>query len=926
MFATTLGLCLYALLVWRQYQIENSEWPASRALRNITGETSSLPISDALVNTAWHDLQAICRTPHSYNSVQHAYVREYLLQRVRQTIAEAPAGASEYIELIDASEGSISVMHFHHVDRVYFESENIYAIVKGTTDVPGVMLTGHYDSVSTSYGTTDDGISIVTLLALFRYYSTHRPARTILFHFDTGEELGMLGSSAFVQHSAMNFVNYFVNLEGAGAGGRAALFRGSNYEALRAFGKLDDSVGNVMMQDAFHLGLVQSATDYQCYDEAGLRGLDIAFYKPRARYHSPYDSIKSTHRGALRYMLESAASLASFLSSEEPELVTEENKEVLGVFFDVFERFQVVVPLPIFAKISLALIIAGPVVVLLLLLYFAYVKSVKLQWSCWLRFPAVILALLATNAGLTYLFAKLNPDIIYSSDMPTFAILVTCLFITCASLHVAHSLSPSQSELSMMFEVAFWFWLMGAGSVYLLFNAEIGGSYVIIVQYTGSTIALVCALLTSAASAEQNTPKRKKKTRGATVKAKQARSKITEKTTLMSKKVKQTQIGKKLGFNTVSLTALRFAEILFGVLVPAVLLLPVMFFTVNALRYGAADGSNGLLAYGVVSIISTSLLLALAPYIAYLIRHRIFLSFSVYFITLVVVVSLIATSLTTFPFTEQVPLKVYVEQTINLTDANTGTWREGGEMNLVGLTEYMPLLLDDIPTANNFTCVPFGKRGTLSRCSYPALPPRPFAAASSMPSSTWLNAAAHRDSPSSFVISIHSAFSRGGELVISSDAYTDTIPALSFDVVASPYFADVVAGDHSASEYIANLTRFEFWSRCDLASPTACNGTAPFKIRISAPDGSTLDDTLVTHLTATAYYDEWIPRVGTFFPSAASRNASVSVAKTDRSFADGELGVLPAFDELLQYLPKWATFQKRDSGIVRVSKNVRLVS
>lgn len=71
---------------------------------------------------------------------------------------------------------------------------------------------------------------------------------------------------------------------------------------------------NVFFADAFSRGVIRSATDYSVYEEAGLDGLDFAFYKGRSRYHTGYDSVSGMQgsKKALWAMMEAThgASLA----------------------------------------------------------------------------------------------------------------------------------------------------------------------------------------------------------------------------------------------------------------------------------------------------------------------------------------------------------------------------------------------------------------------------------------------------------------------------------------------------------------------------------------------------------------------------------------------------------------------------------------
>lgn len=49
--------------------------------------------------------------------------------------------------------------------------------------------------------------------------------------------------------------------------------------------------GSVLSADAFKRGVIRSGTDFSVYEAAGLKGLDLAFYQKRSRYHTKYDSV-----------------------------------------------------------------------------------------------------------------------------------------------------------------------------------------------------------------------------------------------------------------------------------------------------------------------------------------------------------------------------------------------------------------------------------------------------------------------------------------------------------------------------------------------------------------------------------------------------------------------------------------------------------
>lgn len=76
---------------------------------------------------------------------------------------------------------------------------------------------------------------------------------------------------------------------------------------------------NVLFADAFSRGVVRSATDYSVYEQAGLNGLDFAFYKGRSRYHTWYDSISGMEGGkkALWAMMEATHGASLALANED---------------------------------------------------------------------------------------------------------------------------------------------------------------------------------------------------------------------------------------------------------------------------------------------------------------------------------------------------------------------------------------------------------------------------------------------------------------------------------------------------------------------------------------------------------------------------------------------------------------------------------
>lgn len=62
---------------------------------------------------------------------------------------------------------------------------------------------------------------------------------------------------------------------------RPMLFRTSSLDVTSAFRSVSRPHGSTLSSDAFKRKLIRSGTDFSVYEAAGMRGLDLAFYRQR---------------------------------------------------------------------------------------------------------------------------------------------------------------------------------------------------------------------------------------------------------------------------------------------------------------------------------------------------------------------------------------------------------------------------------------------------------------------------------------------------------------------------------------------------------------------------------------------------------------------------------------------------------------------
>ena len=286
------------------------------------------------------------------------------------------------------------------------------------------------------------------MLQLLSYFTEQKnwPKRTVILLLNNGEEDFLNGAKAFMRHPISQVPHTFLNLEGAGAGGRATLFRSTDTEVTKYYGASKHPFGTVVSGDGFKRGLIRSETDYKVfYGELGLRGLDVAFMEPRARYHTVEDSTRETSLKSVWHMLSASIATVSGLAADTSDNFSgsEERREdgkvdagtgTDAVWFDLLGQAFVVLRLNTFFALCVTLLVVAPLTLIGLTVGLskadknylfarkAYVHSsdddeaINLYgWRGFFRLPIVFAIATAAVVGLAYLVVRVNPLIVYSS-------------------------------------------------------------------------------------------------------------------------------------------------------------------------------------------------------------------------------------------------------------------------------------------------------------------------------------------------------------------------------------------------------------------------------------------------------------------------------------------------------------------------------
>ncbi len=272
-------------------------------------------------------VQAISGQAHPVGSAAHAEVQAYIRQEL------AALGLESQVQAV-----------FSRRFGVGAQVENIVARLPGSGQTgKAVLLVGHYDSVSTGPGASDNASAVATLLETARALKYGGPlSNDVIFLFSDGEELGLLGAAAYVnEHPWAKETGLVLNFEARGRTGPVYTFETSTNNAwlMDEYAKANPyPVTNSLMYEAYRQ--LPNDTDYTVFKNAGYPGLNFAFIGEMTYYHSPLDTPANMDLGSLQQEGTTAVSLTRHFGNLDLTTTSAEN----AVYFNTLGKRMVVYP------------------------------------------------------------------------------------------------------------------------------------------------------------------------------------------------------------------------------------------------------------------------------------------------------------------------------------------------------------------------------------------------------------------------------------------------------------------------------------------------------------------------------------------------------------------------------------------------------
>ncbi|MEK6283543.1 MAG: M20/M25/M40 family metallo-hydrolase [Acidobacteriota bacterium] len=285
----------------------------------------SVPPTEFSAERALKHLIVIAQRPHPVGTAEHSAVCNYIQNEL------AALGLSPEVQRTSTA-------------------TNILVRLKGTSDEKAILLVGHYDTVPTSPGASDDGSAVVGILETLRALKSSRPLRNdVIALFSDGEEVGSLGAKAFVyQHPWARDVGVVLNFEARGTSGPAIMFETSDKNGwlIKEFAKAAPHPAANSLAPAIY-ELLPNNTDLTVFKEAGFAGLNFAYIIGLNYYHTPLDNLTNIDHRSLQHQGSTALALTRHFGNLNLTSMAHEDE----VYFDllnsaiIFYSEQWVMPL-----------------------------------------------------------------------------------------------------------------------------------------------------------------------------------------------------------------------------------------------------------------------------------------------------------------------------------------------------------------------------------------------------------------------------------------------------------------------------------------------------------------------------------------------------------------------------------------------------
>ncbi|HSR97748.1 MAG TPA: M20/M25/M40 family metallo-hydrolase, partial [Kofleriaceae bacterium] len=291
---------------------------------------ASVAADDFDLGRAIAHLRTIAAESHFIGTPAHDRVRDYILAEA----ARIPGVRAE-LQTVEAS--------YRTWDPIAVATvSNVVARLPGSGAGRAVLVVAHYDSTPTGPGAADDGSAVAAMLEVLRLAASGPPPRNeLVFLFSDAEEVGSMGAAGFVAKLSTEErarIATVLNFDARGNRGPVVMFetsRENGWLVEQWAATAPHPVGSSLISTAY--ALIPNDTDFSVFREAGLPGLNFAYFDGLEVYHTARESLGALDRTSVQHQGAQMLGLVRLLASADLTHV----EAAPAVYFDVLGRFVV---------------------------------------------------------------------------------------------------------------------------------------------------------------------------------------------------------------------------------------------------------------------------------------------------------------------------------------------------------------------------------------------------------------------------------------------------------------------------------------------------------------------------------------------------------------------------------------------------------
>lgn len=180
---------------------------------------------------------------------------------------------------------------------------NVLARLPGSGNGPALMLSAHYDSVGAGAGVSDDMAAVAAIIEVAGMLRTEpQLLNDVMFVITDGEEIGLVGAEAFLNHPWIDEVGLIANYEARGTAGQSLMFQTSPNNAWlieRFAAAAPRPATSSLLYEIYRL--LPNDTDLSVYLDAEMAGINFAFVEGVERYHTALDDLQHLDRDTFQH-------------------------------------------------------------------------------------------------------------------------------------------------------------------------------------------------------------------------------------------------------------------------------------------------------------------------------------------------------------------------------------------------------------------------------------------------------------------------------------------------------------------------------------------------------------------------------------------------------------------------------------------------